>query len=55
MDDMKDSFKQRVDHIRDQAGDVVERFAEKLHTPKEEMEFKSKMENNKRRFVHTES
>jgi gas vesicle protein len=52
MDDVKVNLKERVDHIRDQAGDVVDRFAEKLHTPKEEM--KAKAENGRSKYAHAE-
>ncbi len=55
VDDMKDNLKEKVDHLRDQVGDVVDKFADKLHTPKAEMEdMKHKVENNKKRFAHTE-
>lgn len=55
-EDFVDDMKDRVAHIRDEAAEVVERFAGKLHTPKSEMEdMKLKAENNKKKFAHTES
>ena len=50
-DGLKANLTNRIDHLRDQAGDAVDKFAEKLHTPMSEMdEMKRKTENTRKRF-----
>jgi len=51
VDGLKANLNDRIDHLRDQAGDAVDKFAEKLHTPMSEMEeMKRKAENGKKRY-----
>ena len=51
VDGLKVNLSDRIDHLRDQAGDAVDKFAEKLHTPMSEMEeMKRKAQNGKKRF-----
>jgi len=51
VDGLKANLTDRIDHLRDQAGDAVDKFAEKLHTPMSEMdEMKRKTENTRKRF-----
>lgn len=52
-EDIVDDVKDRLDHLKQQANTVVDRFAEKIHSAKEEM--KSKAENGRTKYAQTES
>lgn len=49
-----DDLKERAMDIRNQATDMVDTFADAIHSPKGKVEVKVRSENNKRKVVHTE-